>query len=163
MASSDTHTRQRTKLKNAEAAIAETAGIEDKDITIFVGKGTAKTNEPFVILFYQSFIRLIVDENLTLTDLKVMLKILDFVSVGNVVHLTHAEIAATMEIKRPQVSKAIKNLIMANLLIQSPKKSLFVNPTIMCKENLRSAKKSQAYKLAEIKTQLTGAEKGLSF
>lgn len=163
MASSDTHTRQRTKLKNAEAAIAETAGIGNKDITIFVGKGTAKTKEPFVILFYQTFIRLIVNEKLTLTDLKVMLTILDFVSVGNVVHLTHQDIAEKMEIKRPQVSKAIKNLLTANLLIQSPNKSLFVNPTIMCKESLRSAKESQAYQLAASKTQLSGAENGLSF
>ena len=100
MATKNTHSKQRTKFDNVKEAVSQVKNLGDKEITVFVGKGTAKTNEPFVILFYQSFIRLVVNQQLTLTDLKVMLAILDFVSLGNVVHLTHQEIAERIEILR---------------------------------------------------------------
>ena len=163
MATKNTHSKQRTKFDNVKEAVSQVKNIGDKEITVFVGKGTAKTNEPFVILFYQSFIRLVVNQQLTLTDLKVMLAILDFVSLGNVVHLTHQEIAERIEIHRPQVSRSIQRLLAAELLIQSPAGSLFVNPTIMSKESLRSVKESTAYQIVADRAKEQGTEAALTF
>jgi hypothetical protein len=163
MATKNTHTKQRTTFDNVKDAVSQVKNIGDKEITVFVGKGTAKTNEPFVILFYQSFIRLVVNQQLAVTDLKVMLGILDFVSRGNIVHLTHQEIAEHVQLQRPQVSKSIKRLLAAELLIQSTAGSLFVNPTIMSKESLRSVKESTAYQIVADRAKQQGTEEALTF
>lgn len=158
-----THTKQRTTVDNVKQAVSQVKNIGDKEVTVFVGKGTAKTNEPFVILFYQSFIRLVVNQQLTLTDLKVMLGILDFVSLGNIVHLTHQENAERIQVHRPQVSRSIQRLLAAELLIQSTAGSLFVNPTIMSKESLRSVKESTAYQIVADRAKEHGTEETLTF
>jgi hypothetical protein len=66
-----------------------------------------KPNEPFVILFYRSLLSVIVDKKLTTTDLKVILTVLDFVSQGNVVSLTHQDVADKAKLVRQQVTNSL--------------------------------------------------------
>jgi hypothetical protein len=144
-------TRTTTKLNSLQKTIktALSGDTNNKDINVFIGKGTLRTNEPFVILFYKSLLDGLLTSALTLTDIKVLLCVLDFVSVGNVVHLTHEEVAQAINIKRQQVSKSFKTLIAHEFLIKSGKKSLFLNPTVVSKESLREAKESEAYRLVQ--------------
>jgi Firmicute plasmid replication protein (RepL) len=155
--SSRTKTKLDTLQKTIKTALAGDSG--NKDINVFIGKSTLRTNEPFVILFYKALLNGLMTSAITLTDMKVLLCVLDFVSMGNVIHLTHDEVAQELNIKRQQVSKSFKTLIEHEFLIKSGKKSLFLNPTVITKESLREAKESKAYKEVQTRT-LNGCPAG---
>lgn len=111
-----------------------------------------KPNEPFVILFYRSLLSVIVDKKLTTTDLKVILTVLDFVSQGNVVSLTHQDVAMKAKLVRQQVTNSLGKLVNAGVLVKSDSGSLFLNPHLIAKENLKEIKGTEAYKVGGKKT-----------
>jgi Firmicute plasmid replication protein (RepL) len=112
-----------------------------------------KPNEPFVILFYRSLLSVIVDKKLTTTDLKVILTVLDFVSQGNVVSLTHQDVADKAKLVRQQVTNSLSKLVNAGVLVKSEGGSLFLNPHLIAKENLKEIKGTEAYKVGAKKSQ----------
>lgn len=146
MKKEDIAKKRNTSIDNLKDIIEAEASNKD-NISVFIGKGTLKTTQPFAILFYKALLDGLMISKLTLTDVKVLMSILDFVSAGNVIHLTHQEIATRLNIKRQQVSKSFMNLLASEFLIQSGNKSLFLNPTIICKESLRSVKESTSYSI----------------
>ena len=133
--------------------------LENKNITVFVGKGTMKTNSDFVIMFYQNVLSDILASKLTLTDVKVLLGVLNHVGRGNVVNLTQNQIASEVGLTQPQVSKSWKKLISSNIFLQNEHGSVFLNPLYIAKQSLRSVKKSEAYDLAKN----TQKEKDMAF
>lgn len=143
-----TVTAKNTNLENLSDVIQKEASNTD-NISVFIGKGTLKTTQPFAILFYRSLLNGLILSKLTLTDVKVLLVVLDFVSTGNVIHLTHQEVADRLSILRQQVSKSFKNLLEAEVLVESASKSLFLNPTLISKESLRSAKETEGYAIVD--------------
>lgn len=126
-----------------------------QNVSLFVSDPTAyrvKPKEPFVLLFYRSLLTVIVEKKLTTTDLKVILTVLDFVSQGNVVSLTHQDVATKAKLVRQQVTNSLKKLACAEILLKSEGGSLFLNPNLIAKENLKEMKATEAYKLAAHKT-----------
>ena len=111
-----------------------------------------KPKEPFVLLFYRSLLSVIVDKKLTTTDLKVILTVLDFVSQGNVVSLTHQDVANKAKLVRQQVTNSLRKLVGAEILLKSEGGSLLLNPNLIAKENLKEMKATEAYQLAARKT-----------
>ncbi|MDI9331549.1 MAG: replication/maintenance protein RepL [Alphaproteobacteria bacterium] len=111
-----------------------------------------KPKEPFVLLFYRSLLSVIVDKKLTTTDLKVILTVLDFVSQGNVVSLTHQDVANKAKLVRQQVTNSLRKLVGAEILLKTEGGSLLLNPNLIAKENLKEMKATEAYKLAAHKT-----------
>ncbi len=112
-------------------------------------KKKAKTNEPFAIVFYRALLEKITELKLSNTDLKTLLAILDFVSAGNVVSLTHEDVAKKAKINRPQATNSIKKLLKAELLMKNESGSLFLNPLFISKTNLEAMKKSEAYAMGK--------------
>ena len=126
---------------------------QSPNVTVFIGKNTLKTNASFAIFFYESFLQTITDYDLGKTDIKVLMAVLIYLSRGNVVSLTQATIAAHLDITQAQVSKSFKSLKIAGLLLEDENNSLFLNPQVLAKENLRETKESNAYKIAKAQTE----------
>ena len=143
-----TQTVKQTTLKMAAEDLKK-ENLDDKNITIFVGKGTLKANDPFVILFYKNVLHHVLKANLTMTDIKIMLTVLDYVSRGNVVNLSQTEIAHVLNMKKQQVSRSWKNLIRAEIFLTNECGSVYLNPDYMAKQSLKSMKDSTAYSLAK--------------
>jgi CRP-like cAMP-binding protein len=122
--------------------------LGDTNVAVFIGKGTAKVNSSFAILFYESLLDRVITNELSATDIKVLLCILKYVYKGNVVNISQQEIAADLFIKRQQVSRAYGRLIKSELLLVSAKGSIFLNPQVVAKEALKNMKKTPAYQMA---------------
>lgn len=122
--------------------------LVDTNVTVFIGKGTAKVNASFAILFYESLLEKVIKNELSATDIKVLLCILKYVYKGNVVAISHQEIATELSIQRQQVSRAYGRLIKSELLLLSQSGSIFLNPQIVAKEALKKMKQTPAYKMA---------------
>ena len=129
--------------------LTEKPDIQDKRVTVIVKKGTVKTNSEFVIMFYKNVLADILASKLTLTDVKVLLGVLDHVGRGNVINLTQNQIASEIGITQPQVSKSWKKLIDSKIFLQNIHGSVFLNPHYMAKQSLRSVKNSESYTLAK--------------
>lgn len=126
-----------------------------QSVSVFVSDPTeyrVKPREPFVLLFYKSLLSVIIQKKLTTTDLKTILTVLDFVSQGNVVNLTHKDVATKAGLVRQQVTASLRKLVDAEILIKSDGGSLFLNPNLIAKENLKDMKATEAYKIAATKT-----------
>jgi biotin operon repressor len=137
----------------AEKSFPEIGEKESPRITVFIGKNTLKTKAQFAIFFYESFLKTITEYDLGKTDIKVLMAVLIYLSRGNVVSLTQATIATHLDITQAQVSKSFKSLKIAGLLLEDDNNSLFLNPQILAKENLRETKGSQAYRIAQQQTE----------
>ncbi len=123
---------------------------EKKQVTVFVGKGTMRVNNPFAILFYETLLDIFITQNLSKTDIRVILTILKHISKGNVLSLSQKYIAEQAQLTTAQVSISYGRLIKCGLIIEN-EGSLFVNPQIIIKESLRDASQSTAYKMAKRK------------
>lgn len=123
---------------------------EKKQVTVFVGKGTMRVNNPFAILFYETLLDIFITQNLSKTDIRVILTILKHISKGNVLSLSQKYIAEHAQLTTAQVSISYGRLIKCGLIIED-EGSFFVNPQIIIKESLRDASQSTAYKMAKRK------------
>lgn len=124
---------------------------EKKQVTVFVGKGTMKVNSPFAILFYESLLDIFIEQNLSKTDIRVILTILKHISKGNVLSLTQKYISTQAKLTPAQVSISYAKLIKCGLILEGEESSLFINPQIIVKESLRDASQSPAYRMAKSK------------
>ena len=140
-------------------------GMQDgENINIFKGRKKANIKEEFVMVFNKTITNALLTKKLTIVDLTVMFKVIEYVSYGNVINLTHQNIADDLDIKRQQVSRSFKKLKDAQIFIEGKKGSLFLNPQYLVKGDLYKATESEAYK--EIKNRIykelsqffTGAE-----
>ena len=53
----------------------------------------------YALLIHTAFLQTINDYNLTLNDVKVMLKIIEYMKFGNLVHLSWSKVAEDLNIK----------------------------------------------------------------
>ena len=135
-------------------AMIESNLTEGHNVGVFVSNPAdyrIKPKAPFVILFYRALLSVIIEKKLTTTDLKVILTVLDFVKQGNVVSLTHQDVAIQAKLVRQQVTNSLRKLVDAEVLIKSKGGSLFLNPNLISKENLKDMKATEAYQIASDK------------
>jgi predicted transcriptional regulator len=124
---------------------------KDEEIKLFKGKMKAKPNKPFSMIFESSFSELLSKHNFCNTDFRVLFKVMEYVSFGNVINLTQQTIADDLNIKQQQVSRSFKKLEEAEVFFKH-KGSLFMNPNYINKGDLNKAKENDAYKIVRNKT-----------
>lgn len=106
--------------------------IDDKDITIMAGSRKEQVSSAFVLLFNEQLNELLVNDKLTLTDIKVMTGICTIARFGNLVNLSQAGLADALKLHRVTVNKSIKKLTDDGLLLKTDL-GLFINPTLIVK------------------------------
>ncbi|WKL15988.1 replication/maintenance protein RepL [Comamonas testosteroni] len=122
-------------------------GMKDgENINVFKGKKKANIKDEFIMVFNKNLLSSVIKYKLTATDISVLLQVIQYVSYGNVINLTHQNIAEDLEIKRQQVSRSFKKLKDAEIFIDGIKGSLFLNPQYLVKGDLLKATESEAYK-----------------
>ncbi|ONU47770.1 hypothetical protein A8E62_32140 [Burkholderia cenocepacia] len=99
------------------------------------------------MFFFTKFAQTIIDNKISTTDLVILLKVLEYVSYGNVINLTQQTIADDLDIARQQVNRTFKKLEDSGIFFKE-KKSLFVNPNYLCMGDLNKATDTKAYQIA---------------
>lgn len=131
-------------------------GKGNQEVKVFIGKKAIKPKEQFALAFVERLLDLTRDINFT--DLKVLFCICKFVNKGNIVNLSQREVAATLGITQPMVSKAMKNLIKNEALIVNQYGTTMLNPALLCKESLILSKETDAYRFAKQLADNNGGE-----
>ena len=131
------------KKEDLEDFIAE-AKENELSVNLIHSKRTIKTNKPFAMVFYTNFSDLLEEFNLGQTDLRVLFKVLEYVSFRNVISLTQKTIADELNLTVPQVNRSYKKLESAKIFYKH-KGSIFLNPKYLVKGNLKDNKESDAY------------------
>jgi hypothetical protein len=131
-----------TKTVDIEAALAmfksltrAAEGVEGKEVQVFAGRKKESVSEPFVLLFYESLSELVLNDRLTMTDMKVMLGICGLARFGNMVALSQGGLADALGLNKSAVSRSIKKLTEESILLKT-KMGLFINPTLIVKGGL---------------------------
>jgi hypothetical protein len=110
-------------------------GLDSKEVTVFAGKKKESVTEPFVLLFYESLSELVLDDRLTMTDMKVMLGVCGLARFGNLVLMSQGGLAAALGLGKSAVSRSIKKLTDEAILLRTSL-GLFINPTLVVKGGL---------------------------
>lgn len=137
---------------------------DGENINVFKGRKKANTKEGFIMAFHTSLKNNFIKHSLSGTDIIVLFQVIEYVSFGNVINLTHQNIADDLGIKRQQVCRSFKKLKEAEIFIEGKKGSLFLNPQYLVKGDLFKATESEAYKeirnklYKEFSPYLSGAE-----
>lgn len=135
---------QKEQLKNNLNTLVEEASEEKVSLNIIKGRKTLKPNKPFAMVFYTNFSDLLAEFNLSQIDLRVLFKVLEYVSFRNVISLTQKTIADELDLTIPQVNRSYKKLENSKIFYKH-KGSIFLNPKYMVKGNLKDNKESDAY------------------
>lgn len=101
-------------------------------ISIFTGASKMPIINNYALLFHTAFLQTINDYNLTLNDVKVMLKIIEYMKFGNLVHLSWSKVAEDLNIKRNNITRHVSKLKQAKLIIDDDG-NIFLNPQIIAK------------------------------
>ena len=140
-------------------------GMKDgENLNVFKGRKKANTKEGFIMAFHSSLKSNFIKNKLTATDIIILFQVIEYVSYGNLINLTHQNVADDLDITRPQVSKGFKKLRDSGIFIEGKKGSLFLNPQYLVKGDLFKATESEAYKIVknqkynELSTQFSGKE-----
>lgn len=105
---------------------------KNSDVNVFFGKEKMEIRNSFVLLFYNSLLQIIDEYNLTKTEIKAILKILEYMQWGNLVRMSYAQLARDIGADASNSSKIIKRLKTANLLFEKDG-NLYLNPHIIAK------------------------------
>lgn len=138
---------KKSEFMNEMSKVFDDSTDKEANVNVIKSKKKAETNESFVIFFFKKFAAAIIENNLGKTDLLVLLKVLEYVSWGNVINLTQETIADDLGLKQQQISRSFKKLVDADIFIRE-KKSLFVNPNYMCMGDLYKSTETDAYRAA---------------
>lgn len=124
---------------------------DGENMNVFKGRKKADIKEEFVMVFNKTLTNALISKQLTIVDLTVLFKVVEYVSFGNVINLTQQHIADDIGIKRQQVNRSFKKLRETGIFIDGKKGSLFLNPQYLVKGDMYKATESEAYK--EIRNQ----------
>lgn len=141
------------KLMEIAAAIAETKG---KEVNIYASPPKAQTSSGFVLFFYEAISELILNSKLGFAEVKVILAICKIAEFGNLISLNQSKLASLLGVDKGNLSRSIKKLIKANVLMKSDL-GLFFNPCLIVKGRLNNVDDdlwAQALDLTGQKSQL---------
>lgn len=125
---------------------------KNSDLNIFIGKEKMDICNDFVILFYNSLLSIINEYNLSKTDIKAILQILEYMQYGNLVRMSYAQLARDIGVDPSNINKTIRKLKQSNLLIER-ESSLYLNPHIISKGRFKR-KDNNATELLEYSAKL---------
>lgn len=118
---------------------------ESTQINLIKSKRKAKTNEPYAMTFYSKIVEAC-ENGLTIADVKVLFKLLEFIQFGkrNAISISQKDLAEELNMTTPQISKSYKNLERIGVLIKE-KRSVFISSNYLMKGDLENSKQSEAY------------------
>lgn len=125
---------------------------KNSDLNVFIGKEKMDICNDFVILFYNSLLSIINEYNLSKTDIKAVLQILEYMQYGNLVRMSYAQLARDIGIDPSNINKVIKKLKQSYLLIEK-NNNLYLNPHIIAKGRFKK-KDNDAKELLEYSAEL---------
>lgn len=125
--------------KNIASALTEVAeNIQDHldknntNISIYSGPTKMPIVNNFALLFHSSFLETIDEYKLSLNDIRVVLKIIDYMKFGNLIHISWSKIALDLNIKPNNITRHISKLKKAKLIIDDSG-NIYLNPQIIAK------------------------------
>ena len=98
----------------------DTGEIFEEGVPVWVGS-KIKWNEGFVMTFQEAIVRVAEDKDMTHQMTRVWLIMLGKISFENWVTVPQIEIAASLGMKKSDVSRAIRRLIDKGLILRGPK------------------------------------------
>lgn len=101
-------------------------------ISVFTSATKMPIINNYALLFHTAFLQTIDEYKLTLNDIRVMLKIIELMRFGNLVHISWTKIAKELKIMPKNMSRHINKLKKANLLLDD-EGNIFLNPQIIAK------------------------------
>lgn len=106
----------------------------NSQVFVYSGKRKMQIINEFAILFVTAFLQCIDEYNLTRNDIRVMLKIIEYMKFGNLLRMSYSTIAKDLKIDKSNVSKTIKKL-KDNKLIINDNGNEYLNPHVIAKGN----------------------------
>lgn len=114
------------------ASAVKRVEADGSDVIVHAARAREQVSEPFVLLFYESISELVIDEKISMGDMKVVLGVCQIARFGNLISLNQAALAGMLKMHKVSVSRSIKKLTEMNVLIKSDL-GLFINPTLIVK------------------------------
>ena len=102
------------------------------NVNMYMGKARIPIMNNYVLLFYNAFDKMIDEYSLSRTEIRTMLKIMEYMRFGNLIQLSQKKMAEDLKIDRPFVSRIMKRLKNCGLLIDDGG-NLYLNPQIIAK------------------------------
>lgn len=104
----------------------------EHEVNIFAMPARQPLANQFVMVFVENLLLSIDDYDLSKNDIRVLLKITSLMKFGNLVHVSWASIGSDLGISSKNISRNIKNLKDAKLLIEYDGNT-YLNPQIIAK------------------------------
>lgn len=131
---------------NATEALADAAqSLQDKmdkqgaRANVIVAQNKMQTLNEYVFLFINNFNMIIKTYKLRGSEIKVLMKILEYMQFGNLITLSNSTLAKDLEMDKGNVSRIMKRFKESELII-TINGSLFFNPHIACKGTIDERK-----------------------
>lgn len=117
-------------------------------ISVFTGASKMPIINNYALLFHTAFLQTIDDYNLALNDVRVMLKIIELMKFGNIVHISWTKVAKDLKILPKNMTRHINKLKKAKLLLDDDG-NIFLNPQIIAKGKFIQHGDDETIKLLE--------------
>lgn len=101
-------------------------------ISIFTGATKMPIVNNYALLFHTAFLQTIDDYKLSLNDVRVMLKIIEYMKFGNLVHMSWTKLGKDLGISSKNISRHITKLRNAKLILDDDG-NIYLNPQIVAK------------------------------
>lgn len=145
-------------MKKAEDVLSEISDnlqeIMDEhegDINVFTSPSRMPILNSFALMFSNSLLMSIDDYNLTRNDIRVILKLCELMQFGNQLRISFAEVGKSLHIDKSMISKHIKKLKEAKIIIENDYGSLYLNPHIIAKGKfLQKGRDDELIKVLEL-------------
>lgn len=120
------------------------AELKDKEVSVLITeRDKIKVKDEFVLLFAANLQTLLVNDKLTLMELKILLTIVKFSQYKNVFNVTQKVIAENAKVEKGNVSRTFRKLKEKGYLLHDPKTGVdFVNPYLFLKGSVKEFKAS---------------------
>jgi len=118
--------------------------VADKNVTVFISdRDKIKVQDEFVMLFASNLQKLIVNDKITIREMKVLLTIVKFTQFKNVFNVTQKVLADDAKITASAVSQVMKKLKAKGLVLHDTDTGVdFLNPYLFLKGSIKEFKKS---------------------
>lgn len=90
----------------------------------------------FVLLFAKSFRLTIEDYKLTVTDIRVVFRLMEYAQYGNLLSFDRATLAEDLNLKKQNLSRSLNHLIECGIILKV-RNNLFLNPQVISKGSLK--------------------------
>lgn len=133
----------------------ETGEVMQAGVMVYIAQ-RPKIREGFVMTFQDGLVRLATDRSITGEQWRVLALLMGKLDFENYIHLPQASICEALNMKAPNVSRAIAELVKKGVLVRGPKVgrvgTLRLSPGLGWKGRVRSLQEERKRRLALVHT-----------